>query len=61
MDFDLSGWAPRWARARAQLNLQRTHLLGLRGRRIVDSWLVWDLEHDKWFSDLPVILKLDDG
>jgi hypothetical protein len=29
--------------------------------RVVDSWLVWDLEHDKWFADLPVILMLDDG
>jgi hypothetical protein len=60
-DFDISGWAPHWMSAPNQLNLQRTQLLSLRGRRIVDSWLVWDLEHDKWFADLPVILMLDDG
>ena len=60
-DFDISGWVPHWMTARDQLNLQRTDLLGLRGQRIVDSWLVCDLEHDSWFADLPVILAFDNG
>jgi hypothetical protein len=60
-DFDISGWAPRWAPARDQINLQRTNLLSLRDRQIIDSQVVWDLEHDKWFADLPVTLMLDDG
>ncbi len=61
VDLHISGWTPQWAPASDQLNLQRTNLLRLRGHRIVDSWLVWDLDHDTWFADLPVILMLDDG
>jgi len=60
-DFDISGWAPQWLPAREQLDVQRDRLLACSGQRIVDSWLVWNLELDKWFADLPVILSLDDG
>jgi hypothetical protein len=60
-EFDVSGWVPRWAPARDQLSRQRTNLRAIRGHRIVDSWLVWDLQHDAWFADLPVVLLLDDG
>ena len=60
-DFDVSGWSPRWMPARDQLDLQRTELLALRGHQIIDAWLVWDLEHDSWFADLPVVLTIDDG
>jgi hypothetical protein len=60
-DVDISGWVPKWAPAREQLTVQRSNLLGCKGHRIVDRRLVWDLEHDKWFADLPVILTIDDG
>ena len=59
-DFEISGWNPPWAPAADQLNLHREELLSLRGHRIIDSWLVWNLEHDEWFADLPVVLVLDD-
>lgn len=60
-DGDVSGWIPRWAPAREQLSSQRSNLRALHGRRIMDSWLVWDLHHDRWFADLPVVLAFDDG
>lgn len=50
--FDVPGWAPRWTTASDRVTLQYP---------IVDSGLVWDLEHEKWFAALPVIVTLDDG
>jgi hypothetical protein len=58
--FDISGWVPQWAPARDQLGRQRENLRTLHGHRIVDSWLVWNLQLDDWFADLPIVLKLDD-
>jgi hypothetical protein len=60
-EFDISGWVPQWAQGRDHVSGQRTNLLALHGHRIIDSWLVWDLQHDKWFADLPVVLVLDHG
>ncbi len=60
-DFEISGWVPSWAPARATLADQRADLHALAGRRIIDSWLVWDTDHDGWFADLPVVLLLDNG
>ena len=31
------------------------------GRRVAETWTVWDLEHDEWFADLPVVLRLNHG
>jgi hypothetical protein len=59
--FDVSGWIPQWAPARDQLKRQRLNLRALHRHRIVDSWLVWDLQHDTWFADLPVVLMFDHG
>ena len=60
-ELEISGWLPQWAPAGDQLSRQRTNLQALRGHRIVDSWLVWDLQYDTWFADLPVVVLLDDG
>lgn len=59
-DHGIPGWAPRWGPAGEQLTELRSILVGLRGRRIVDSRVVWDLEDNSWFADLPVVLLLDD-
>lgn len=59
-DQGVPGWSARWAPVRDQLADRREELLSLRGKTIVDSWLVWDLQHDKWFTDLPVVFLLDD-
>jgi hypothetical protein len=51
-DFGVPGRAPRWTPATDRHTLQHP---------IVHRALVWDLEHDKWFAALPVIVMLDDG
>ena len=61
MTVDVSGWAPRWLPAREQVERQAASLHAVLGNVIVDAWLVWDLEHDEWFADLPVVLRFDDG
>lgn len=60
-DFDISGWIPDWAPAHAQLAAHRPELRRRQSRRIVDAWLVWNLELNEWFADLPVVLLFDDG
>ena len=60
-DVDVSGWQPAWEAAQTQLQLQAVRLGSLREHSIVDAWIVWNLEHDKWFADLPVVLEFDDG
>jgi hypothetical protein len=60
-DLDVSGWQPVWQPAETQLRHQAGQLTSLRGRRVVDAWIVWNLEHDKWFADLPVVIEFDDG
>jgi len=60
-NVDVSGWRPTWADARTQLRLHDMDLQSLRGRRVLDAWIVWDLDRDTWFADLPVVLQFDDG
>lgn len=60
-DFDVSGWVPQWLPALDQLEVQRDSLLACSQHWIIDSWLVWNLELDERFAELPVILSLDDG
>jgi len=30
------------------------------GRKLNESWIVWDLEDNEWFKDCPVVLVFDD-
>ncbi|MTD16249.1 hypothetical protein GIS00_20120 [Nakamurella sp. YIM 132087] len=43
------------------MSRHRAALGGLVGRRITAVWVVWILEEDEWFTDLPVVLVFDDG
>lgn len=61
MTVDVSGWAPEWLPAGEHVEGQSASLHAVLGRVIVDAWLVWDLEHDAWFADLPVVLQFDNG
>jgi hypothetical protein len=36
----------------------RDQLRRLRGQRIEATWLVWILDLDEWFADLPVVLRI---
>ena len=58
---EVSGWQANFLTSTDQLAAQRANLLKLIGRRLVDSWIVWNLDDDTWFADLPVVLLFDDG
>jgi len=60
-DVEISGWQPDWRPAADQLHNHAERLQALRGRQITNGWIVWDLEHDVWFADLPVVLRFDDN
>jgi hypothetical protein len=57
--FEISGWVPNLATAEAQIADHAADLRSVVGRRVIDAWIAWDLEHDRWFADLPVVLELD--
>lgn len=61
MTFDVSGWQPNWLTARDQLRAHAVMLKELRGQCITHAWIVWDNQHDKWFADLPVVVRFEDG
>lgn len=58
---DISGWVPDWGSAATQLASHGPRLRSLRGRRVVQTWIVWILDSDCWFADLPVVVVFDDG
>ena len=57
--FEISGWVPAWATGDAQVAAHAADLRSAVGRRATEAWIAWDLEHDRWFADLPVVLELD--
>lgn len=57
----VSGWRPDFLPADEQLDRQAARLRSLPGLRVAETWTVWDLEHDMWFADLPVVLRLEQG
>lgn len=61
MSVDVSGWQPAWLPAAKQVDKQSAALRNLVGSTITDAWVVWNLEHDEWFADLPVVLSFDGG
>lgn len=60
-DVDASGWQPTWQPAETQLRRHADRLRSLRGRRVRDTWIVWNLEHAQWFAELPVVIQFEDG
>ena len=60
-DVDVSGWRPTWQPAEVQLRTHAERLRSLRGRRVSDTWIVWNLEHGQWFADLPIVVQFQDG
>jgi hypothetical protein len=60
-DVDVSGWRPTWEPAETHLRTHAERLRSLRGRRVTDAWIVWNLEVDEWFADLPVVVQFEDG
>jgi hypothetical protein len=52
---------PDFLSADTQLDRQAARLRSLSGLRVGETWTVWDLERDRWFADLPVVLRLEHG
>ncbi|MGB3443474.1 MAG: hypothetical protein WBA97_32460 [Actinophytocola sp.] len=52
---------PDFRPADEQLDRQAARLRALSNLRVVETWTVWNLEHDEWFAGLPVVLRLDRG
>jgi hypothetical protein len=57
----ISGWAPDFLPADEQFDRQANRLRSLLGAQVADAWVVWNLEHDAWFADLPVVLQMESG
>lgn len=68
MGSDISGWVPDFRAGYDQLRAQAGRLKALRGQRIVGTWAVLGREvhgrqgsKERWWNDLPVILRFADG
>ena len=42
------------------INDYKTRLQGLKGKQIEEIWVAWEQNDDKWFNDLPVIIRFED-
>jgi hypothetical protein len=60
-DPNFSGWAPDFVPADSQFEAHADGLRSLIGDTVVDVWVVWNLEHEQWFADLPVVVQLRSG
>lgn len=52
---------PDFRPADSQLERQKGRLHSLIGDEVTDAWVVWNLEHDRWFADLPIVVQLKSG
>lgn len=57
---DVSGWRPDFRPADEQFDRQAERLRALAGARLTAGFIVWNLEEDEWFADLPVVLQFED-
>lgn len=60
--FGIEGYEPHWHHSgRALASAHRPRFRRLVGQVLHDSWLMWDLDADRWFADGPVILGFTDA
>ncbi|WP_026908318.1 hypothetical protein [Paucisalibacillus globulus] len=38
----------------------KSHLIHLKGKKIVDIWIAWDKDNNEWFNDCPVLIGFYD-
>jgi hypothetical protein len=60
-DPHVSSWVPNFLPAGSQFARQADRLRSLVGDQVAEAWVVWNLEHDDWFADLPVVLQMKRG
>jgi hypothetical protein len=59
-DFGIAGYRPAWLKGRSAVTAAHGRRLAmLKGRRLAQTFLVWDLDDDAWFSDGLVLLAFD--
>jgi hypothetical protein len=59
--FGIEGWEPQWQHSGQALAAAHRDRFGrLVGAPLVDAWLMWDLDQDRWFAGGPVILGFAD-
>ncbi|RLP85846.1 MULTISPECIES: hypothetical protein [unclassified Micromonospora] len=55
--FGIQDYQPQWLNGRSDITATHARRLGgLVGLALQHAWLVWDLDHDEWFTDAPVLL-----
>lgn len=55
----ISDYAPKFFdKTEEFLRAHRSLLRNLIGKTITDSYIIWDLDLDKWFSDGPIVLVI---
>jgi len=58
--FGIRGYEPRWLDSLAAIEAAHgERLRSLTGRTLTRAWLVWDLDHDTWLADCPVVLDFE--
>jgi len=45
--------------ASAVIDTYGSDLRGIVGATLTDAWVAWDLEHDEWFNDEPVVFEFN--
>ena len=60
-DPRVSGWVPDFIPADTQFDRHADRLRSLVDDQVADAWVVWSLDHDEWFADLPVVLQMNRG
>jgi hypothetical protein len=59
-DFGIAGYRPAWLRGRSAVTAAHgQRLVMLEGRSLTQTFVVWDLEDDVWFSDGLVLLVFE--
>ncbi|MFD7307706.1 hypothetical protein [Promicromonospora sp. NPDC059942] len=61
LDPNVSGWRPNFLPADEQFQRQAQRLGDLVSDQVAETWVVWNLDFDEWFADLPVVLRLASG
>ncbi len=59
-DFGIPGYRPQWVDDPDEISKRHgRRLAALAGHMLCQTWLVWDLEHDEWYNNWPVLLDFD--
>lgn len=58
--FDMSNRPQFLESSTAVIDTYGNSLGGIIGDKLTDAWVAWDLEHNEWFNDEPVVFNFGD-